>query len=398
VTEPDRCPGVLRLHEAGDGLLARIRVPGGRLSADAISAIATATELGNGVAELTSRANVQVRGLHEAAETALLPLLTRAGLMPSPQHDRVRNVIASPFAGRHTTSVADTDSVVADLDCGLCAAPALAELSGRFLFAVDDGAGFALAPVADVTLHAEPGDRFRLALDGMATSLVADRRAAPGLALDAARAFMALARAGERRVRDLEAGAVAVARKLGAELGGVRKLGAELADVPRSQARVRPGQELQRDGRHALTGLAPLARLETGQLRVLAGLGALRLSSARTLTLLDVAEAELPAAQAALERAGLILQPGSGWEGLTACSGIGACVNAQFDVRAAAAIRAQQRRSSAAAEHWSACGRRCGQRARQPLGIVADGQRLTVTRGETVESVPDLDAALAALA
>jgi sulfite reductase beta subunit-like hemoprotein len=388
MTESDRCPGVLRLHEAGDGLLARIRVPGGQLTTDALTAIATATELGNGVAELTSRANVQVRGLRNGAATALAPLLTGAGLMPSAEHDRVRNVIASPLAGRHPKSVAATDSVVADLDRGLCGDPTFVELSGRFLFAVDDGVGLALAPEADVTLQAEPGDHFRLWLNGSAASLAADRAAAAELALDAARAFMAVARAGDRRVRDLDAGAAAVARALGAEL----------SDVPRQRARVRPGPQVQQDGRYALTGLVPLARLGTRQLRALAALGALRLSSARTLTLVDVDEADLSFAQVSLEQAGLILQLGSGWEGLTACSGVGACVNAQFDVRAAAAIRAQQRRGSSAAEHWSACGRRCGQRAQQPVAVVADGPRLAVTRGENVERVADLDAALAVLA
>lgn len=385
---PDRCPGVLRLHEAGDGLLARIRVPGGRLSADALAAIATATELGNGLAELTSRGNVQVRGLHEGAEPGLVRLLAGVGLLPSRTHERVRNVLASPFAGRHQSSFAETDSVVAELDRGLCADGALAELSGRFLFAVDDGAALAFAPLADVTVQAEPGGGFRLWLDHRATALKSSRNDAAGLGLDAARAFMALAGDGARRIRDLEGGPARVARALGTSLAALRP----------SDVRVCLGVLVQRDGRHAVTGLPPLGRLDTRQLRELSKLGELRLSSSRTLTLLDVASDELAAARAVFEEAGLVLRPGSGWEGLSACSGAGACANAQFDVRAAASIRARQRAADAPAEHWSACGRRCGQRAPQPIAVVGDGRELAVMRGDAVDRVSDVAAALAVLA
>jgi precorrin-3B synthase len=47
------------MHEAADGWLARVRVPGGRLSSDALLALAAVSEeLGNGLVDLTARANV----------------------------------------------------------------------------------------------------------------------------------------------------------------------------------------------------------------------------------------------------------------------------------------------------------------------------------------------------
>ncbi|WP_018680751.1 hypothetical protein [Actinokineospora enzanensis] len=139
----DACPGALDTHQAADGGLARVRVPGGRLRADQLHALADlADEFGDGALELTSRANVQLRGLAPGVEAELADRLAAAGLLPSRPHEKVRNIIASPL-GR-----AD---LVAGLDAALCAAPELAALPGRFLFAVDDGSGDVAWLGADVT-------------------------------------------------------------------------------------------------------------------------------------------------------------------------------------------------------------------------------------------------------
>jgi precorrin-3B synthase len=96
----DRCPGVLRLAEAADGYLARIRLPGGLIGAGQMRVLARlAEEFGDGRAELTSRGNVQLRALAPVAAGPLTEELARAGLLPSLSHDRVRNVLASPLAG-----------------------------------------------------------------------------------------------------------------------------------------------------------------------------------------------------------------------------------------------------------------------------------------------------------
>jgi precorrin-3B synthase len=79
----DRCPGIVRLHPAGDGLLARVRLPGGRLSATALGAIGDVAALGSGIVELTSRANVQVRGLDEDAAAAATGTANRGASLPA---------------------------------------------------------------------------------------------------------------------------------------------------------------------------------------------------------------------------------------------------------------------------------------------------------------------------
>jgi sulfite reductase beta subunit-like hemoprotein len=389
----DRCPGVLRLHEAADGWMARVRLPGGRVDAAGLQSVADVAGMGNGLVELTSRASLQIRGLRPGSAERVADRLRAGGLLPSIAHDRVRNVLASPFAGRHPRCGAAVDDVVAALDRGLCADPALAGLPGRFLFAVEDGSGVAGAQRADVTLVAERGVGFRLWLAGARTTLAATAHDAPRLALDAARAFLALPRdadAAAWRVADAPGGAERLARRL----GGALQPGNEVASRP-----LGIGALAQPDGRLAVTALAPLGRVDRA---IVQRLGALvdevRLSTARTLTIVDVPAAGVAPLTAELAALGLVTVAGSGWHGLSACAGLGACGRARVDVRAAAAARARARPAGAPAEHWSACERGCGRPVDVPVAVVAhaDGLRLETFGG--AQAAADVPTALALLA
>jgi sulfite reductase beta subunit-like hemoprotein len=362
---------VLTLHAAEDGGLARVRLPGGRISACQLTAIAIAARLGNGIAELTSRANLQIRGLPGDAAEPVAELLSDAGLLPSSEHELVRNVLASPLGGRHPTALAQTDAIVCELDGELCSDPLFAALPGRFLFAVDDGSGLALGARADVALVAEGRSEFRLSLAGAPTSVCLTSERAATAAASAARAFLELAsKADERpwRIADLSGGASAIAEMLGGRVVG--------AGPRRPPALLRPGTTVQNDGRIAVTALPPLARLAPGALDSLASLvegasGELRLSPWRTLTLRDIGPSRGQELVRALEAAGLVVSPDSGWTGLSACAGLGACSKALLDVRAAATRRAAARTASSPREHWSACQRRCGQPPDAGLSIAA---------------------------
>ena len=388
---PDRCPGAIALHQAEDGALARVRVPGGRLSSEQVLALAEAARQGNGLLDLTSRANLQIRGLRAEAVVELTELLFAAGLLPSVAHDRARNLIASPTAGRHPCAVAETDWIVDALDAGLCDSPELASLPGRFLFAVDDGSGLALTPAADVTLVAEPGGRFVLQIAGSPTHAPVQAESAAHAALAVARAFLdarEIAGSCAWRIAELDDGPELVARRLGVEL-----LESDVAVAPAPM--LAPGRLVQRDGLIALTALVPLGQLDADMLACLAAVAPeVRLSARRTVSVTDVHLDRVEEVAGTLERAGMVLDESSGWAGLSACAGLGRCPKARIDVRAAAARRAAVRPAGAPPEHWTACERRCGQRPEQAIAVTASsaGPRLRVNGQE--HAVASTDAAL----
>ncbi len=350
------------LHEAADGRLARVRVPGGRLSADALLTLAALSEeLGNGLVDLTSRANLQLRGLAADAGPLLAPRLQDVGLLPSAQHDRVRNVLASPLAGRGPGALDDVDDVVALLDSVLTASHRARDLPGRFCFLVDDGSGAVRDTGPDVTIVARGAGRFGLALDGGAVEFDGDRATAASAAVAAAEAFVAL-RGDAWRLSETPGGPRAIAETIGLTLAPVTR-----ASRTRGFG---PGAIEQRDGRVALTALAPLGQLWPSLLRALAAVSDdVRLSTHRTVTLVDLDPATVDATRAALAAADLVLDGGSGWVGLTACAGTAGCPKALADVRAAAALRARVRAATDPAEHWAACERRCGEVPGTPVTI-----------------------------
>ncbi|WP_425831945.1 cobalamin biosynthesis protein CobG [Streptomyces fractus] len=168
---------------ADDGFLARVRIPGGLLSVEQARALAgVAGRLGDGMLHLTSRGNVQLRGLRDGCGGELAEVLGAAGLLPSAAHERVRNVVASPMSGLDGRGFVDVREWLTGLDAALCASSVTPELSGRFLFALDDGRGDVAGLGADVLVRGLPsGDaevsvgevRFRVPFGGAAVAAVA---------------------------------------------------------------------------------------------------------------------------------------------------------------------------------------------------------------------------------
>lgn len=156
----DRCPGALRPWSADDGLLVRLRLIGGHVRSEQLLALSRVAErFGDGRVYVTNRTNLQVRGLPAAPgesgrlDAEALAAVESTGLLPTRTHELVRNVMISPQSGL-SGGRADLRGVGAQLDRLLRADPALADLPGRFLFALDDGRGDLLYRTCDLGLVA----------------------------------------------------------------------------------------------------------------------------------------------------------------------------------------------------------------------------------------------------
>jgi precorrin-3B synthase len=87
------CPAGTEAVPARDGLLFRLIVPGGVLSAGQLVRLSAAAEReGNGLVEITNRANLQIRGLRAPTLPRLVDALTRDGLLPAGFPGRRREI------------------------------------------------------------------------------------------------------------------------------------------------------------------------------------------------------------------------------------------------------------------------------------------------------------------
>ncbi|MEU0134867.1 cobalamin biosynthesis protein CobG [Streptomyces sp. NPDC006296] len=402
----DACPGALRLHRADDGALARIRIPGGVLTprqADALGG--AAGRLGDGELHLTSRGNVQLRGLRPDCGSELAGLLDEAGLLPSARHERVRNVVASPLSGLDGLGSADVRDWLTGLDRLLCGSDGTAALSGRFLFALDDGRGDVDALGADLTLLGR-GDGTALLRVGAGEEVLRVPAAdGPRAALIAAEAFLAAAReTGAWRVKDLPdttaaalpAEIVRRLRRAGTAVTADRRP-RPLEALPPAHGRV-PGGHREA----ALSVGVPLGRLVPAQWRLLSGAGELRLTPWRGAVVTGVAPDRADGLLDALADAGLITGPGSPWAGVGACIGRPGCAKSLADVRAEAGAAVGP--AGRLPVYWSGCERRCGRPHGEWIDVVAvpGGHRISRMRGDlatgTATVADDPEALAAAVA
>lgn len=365
----DRCPGVFSTHEAQDGALARIRLPGGRIRADQLAALAQASAAhADGFLELTARGNLQLRGITDVG--AVADAVVGAGLAPSSSHDKVRNIEVSPLTGR-IGGVVDAGPIAAALDDALRADPAATSISGRFLFGIDDGRGDILRRGADacaVTRSAEPVVADILVggiavgsvhgVDGIVEALIA---VAAGLNDVAPAAW---------RIRDLDAEDRSRLQRLVADrLAPV--VGSGDDDVPDP---VEPivGWFDQDDGSVLLGSVVELGRLPARLAEFIAAVEPpVVFTPDREILICDLGEGVAEAVVRVLAPMGLIFDANSPWARLSCCVGAPGCGSAHAPVRDDLLAHVEAGLPVGDREHWVGCERRCGSPADAHLSVQA---------------------------
>lgn len=142
---PSACPGLLRIVQAVDGGICRIKLDGGSISADQADAVAAAAEqFASGAIEATNRGNLQIRGI-AAQSAALIERLLAAGLGPkTAAGDDVRNLMLSPTAGVDQQLSIDTRPLAEQILDTLQSHPRFHELSAKFAVQLDGGEALAM--------------------------------------------------------------------------------------------------------------------------------------------------------------------------------------------------------------------------------------------------------------
>ncbi len=152
------CPTLLSPMQSGDGWLARVKPSAASLSAGAARLIAAAARRhGNGHIDLTSRANLQVRGLSPRSTELFADTIIAAGLASAnPSHEAIRNVMASPLGADDPTAAFDAHVLAREIEAMLAQEPALAALPDKFGILVDGGGVLPLTGVtADIAVRAQ---------------------------------------------------------------------------------------------------------------------------------------------------------------------------------------------------------------------------------------------------
>ena len=382
---PSACPGLMRIVPARDGGLCRVRLARGELSAAQARVVAHASRtFGSGLIDVTNRANLQIRGVREDSQEALVSRLVDAGLGPvTPGSDDQRNVMSSPLAGLDSHALLDVTPLVSTLIDQLQRNPRLHQLSPKFALMVDGGERLAMLDHPhDVWLSASSTERFVFGLasgpprfenDSPAVASVKTGHV-PALVDALLHTFLDLAQPWQTRMRDL-----LTTCSIEDILGFVQeKLGFALdRDVedwrrPASDARLRFGVHRQATGSDVCVGAqAPLGRLDATTLSALADLAPrLRVTPWQSVMLLDVPSANALAIVDQLAALGLATNPDEPFARLIACTGSQGCAKSFADTKADAQLLALAMPPGGDV-HISGCTRSCAAAHRVETTLIA---------------------------
>ena len=391
------CPTLLSPMQSGDGWLARVKPTAGKLSADAARIIADAARRhGNGHIDLTSRANLQMRGLSpRSAERSPRPSSAPVSQRQSvARSDPQRH--GEPARGDDPTAAFDSHALAREIEAMLAGEPALWALPSKFGVLVDGGGVLPLRDVgADIMVRPEEG-ALAVQLDGGTLAALCSPAAvaetsrpwrSPSFASSAERSepprrMRALVMAVGEEAIFAAAGLASPSRALPAPAPANRRsasfIEASGTKCLRRWAALRPHR-----GRCACTRLPTLRTLRRRQLahHALA-------RAARCRRLGERATERCADEVAAL---GLITDPADPRLRIFACVGAPSCTSASVDARAdATRLATVVGATRGDTLHISGCAKACAHRGPASLTLVGRDGRYDLIRNGSAGDRPSL--------
>jgi precorrin-3B synthase len=392
------CPTLLAPMHSGDGWLARVKPSAGVITAAAARVIAHgASRHGNGHIDLTTRGNLQVRGLSPRSAELVAEIILAEGLASAdPAIEAVRNVMASPLGPDDPSATFDSHTLAREIEAMLAAETALRALPAKVCMLVDGGGALPLTDVtADIMVRAH-GDALAIQLDGSTLAALTTRRMLAETVKALALAFLRLSRDRREPPRRM----AALLREIG-EAAVFATAGLTPVAMPRDRnvlSRTPIGFVPLPAPAAGCFGVGlPFGRIEADALIGLAELserhgdGTLRATPWRALLLAGIAVTDTHRLAAEVEALGLIADAADPRLSIFACVGAPACSSASVDARGdanrlAAALPIMEGRRL----HVSGCIKSCAHRGAASLTLVGRDGRYDLIRDGGASGKPAL--------
>ena len=402
--------GLFFVAPAQNSFMCRLRIPNGIFNAWQMRGLADAADsFGGGYADVTTRANLQIREIGAAHAVDMLLAIQALGLTSRGSGaDNIRNITGSPTAGIDPQEIYDTRPLCSAMHHYILNHREMYGLPRKFNIAFDGGGRVpVLEDTNDIGFVAcqvtggegcEPGVYFRLQLGGITghrdfafeTGILLKPEECVQVAGAVVRAFIAH---GDRTNR-LKARLKYVLDRMGREAfiaevekehgGSLRRAaGAEVAPRPMADKGAHIGVYAQKQAGLNYLGLVlPVGRLTSGQMRGLAeiserfGSGTLRLTVWQNLLISDVADRDVGICIAAINALGLGIEASAIRRGLVACTGNAGCKFSASNTKGHALRLADYLEARVAVDlplniHLTGCHHSCAQHYVGDIGLLA---------------------------
>jgi ferredoxin-nitrite reductase len=402
--------GLFYVAPAQNAFMCRLRIPGGVMTAEQFRGVAgIAEDFGGGFADITTRANLQIREIGPDGPPEVLMRLAEIGLTSRGSGaDNIRNVTGSPTAGIDPQELIDTRPHARALHHFILHHQELYGLPRKFNIAFDGGGRVAvLEDTNDIAFTAvrvadgfgvPAGAYYRLGLGGITGHRDFARETGVIVApIDATRVSNAILRVfistGDRTDRTTARlkyvldgmGLPKFLELVEAELGeALIRVDAAAIQSARVQDRLgHIGVHAQKQpGLFYLGVVCPVGRLTAERMRGIAavaeryGSGGIRLTVWQNFLIPDVPEADVPAATAAIEALGLSTQASTLRSGLVACTGNAGCKFSASDTKGHAALLVDYLEAAIQFDtplniHLTGCDHSCAQHYIADIGLLA---------------------------